>query len=374
MIVALAGCGIAGLTDRDPPSIQPAARPEPDSDQVPQRPLPSRTVGSATTPLLTEAGDETAWSDLVITEYSHENEPWAADLMLSLLRSPHRNDDILQSVPMDSSLDYVNIVDGRRVSYQPTDPVIDVWFFGGSTMYGVGQRDHQTIPSVVARLAELDGIAIRPMNFGVSADVNWQATERLTHAVGGGLPNPDLVIFYDGTNDTGLGVQRVKAGDVDFDWVRWLPVSEEQRDAFAANTEVAAIADEDRRAFEIRHAAEQYGRGVELSRSIAAAWEFDIRHFWQPFLTTKVPSPADDPLFRRLNMDPTGLDQRQQVRETLQASGTDAIDVSDVFDDVGVPVYFDSSHTNEFGAWLVAERLYEHLESDIQRLATEKVN
>ena len=53
-----------------------------------------------------------------------------------------------------------NLADRARKTYTSEgvgDDATSVYLFGGSTMWGYGQRDLYTIPSQVARLAEDDG-------------------------------------------------------------------------------------------------------------------------------------------------------------------------------------------------------------------------
>jgi hypothetical protein len=95
-----------------------------------------------------------------------------------------------------------NVVDGRRVTWQPTDaPRLRVWMFGGSTTFGLGQRDDHTIASELAKGADAAGIPIEVTNFGVHGDVHWNETQRLREALASGAAPPDLVVFYDGWND-----------------------------------------------------------------------------------------------------------------------------------------------------------------------------
>lgn len=99
---------------------------------------------------------------------------------------------------------YVNVQNGERKSYEPpglTDDSPEVWFFGGSALYGFGsQRDEHTVPSEFARAAERDGIRVRVRNFGSPAYVNYQEVSLLAKLLASG-GTPDLVIFFDGYND-----------------------------------------------------------------------------------------------------------------------------------------------------------------------------
>ena len=49
-----------------------------------------------------------------------------------------------------------------------------MFFFGGSSMFGVFQRDEHTIPSDFAHFAAAAGIPVKVWNFGEIAYVNWQ--------------------------------------------------------------------------------------------------------------------------------------------------------------------------------------------------------
>ena len=63
---------------------------------------------------------------------------------------------------------YVRSQNGqRRTLTLPSDgPPIVVWFFGGSTMWGTGQRDERTIPSLVVREASNAGLNLHAVNNG----------------------------------------------------------------------------------------------------------------------------------------------------------------------------------------------------------------
>jgi lysophospholipase L1-like esterase len=315
--------------------------------------------------------EQLAFNGLPVDDYAHEDEPWIGDFMREMLGTNSVPDLIVGARNGEFRGEHLNIVDGRRVTYTPSDPTIDVWFFGGSTMFGIGQRDDHTIPSVVVKLAEEDGIRIRATNFGVSGDVNWQGTIRFAEALEGDLPEPDLVVFYDGVNDRGLASTRVSEGNVDPSVSSRLPVSDAERDQGAEtfpDWEEPAFGPE-RDELEITLAAEQYGRGVRTARALAAQRDIPIVHVWQPQPFAKAASPADEELYRRLDFDPRILPASTRTyREIRERSGAEPLDLSTVFDDVDVPIYFDSSHTNELGARIVATELYERLRSQLEAI------
>lgn len=69
------------------------------------------------------------------------------------------------------------------------------WFFGGSTMWGTGASDNQTIPSHFHELTNKN-----VFNFGETGWASRQSLNQLISLIGDGhIPNQ--VIFYDGAND-----------------------------------------------------------------------------------------------------------------------------------------------------------------------------
>jgi len=70
-----------------------------------------------------------------------------------------------------------------------------VYFFGGSTMWGTGADDANTIPS---RFAQLSGYRVE--NFGETAYTAHQGLMMLIRLLQDGH-RPDIVVFYDGAND-----------------------------------------------------------------------------------------------------------------------------------------------------------------------------
>ena len=73
------------------------------------------------------------------------------------------------------------------------------WFFGGSTMWGTGVSDSETIPSIFSKVS-----GQKVMNFGQLSWTSRQSLAQLITLLGDGL-KPSKVIFYDGVNDVNIG-------------------------------------------------------------------------------------------------------------------------------------------------------------------------
>jgi lysophospholipase L1-like esterase len=101
---------------------------------------------------------------------------------------------------------FVNVDErGLRPTWRPTaapsDPVdVRIFAFGGSAMWGVGNRDDKTIPALVGRELLDRGIRAEVVNFGQLGHVNTQEMITLTTELQR-RNLPDLVIFFDGFND-----------------------------------------------------------------------------------------------------------------------------------------------------------------------------
>jgi len=78
------------------------------------------------------------------------------------------------------------------------------WFLGGSTMWGTGSDDMNTIPSIFAKLTN------KPvLNLGESGFNSFQEIIQLQILLANGY-KPKMVIFYDGVNDGSRFCQRNK--------------------------------------------------------------------------------------------------------------------------------------------------------------------
>ena len=103
---------------------------------------------------------------------------------------------------------YINInSDGIRLTTpSQTSPdqagrSLRVFMFGGSTMWGTSARDACTIPSFLSKALKGRGKRIEIINFGETGYVSTQEVITLLLQLRKGNV-PDIVIFYDGENDT----------------------------------------------------------------------------------------------------------------------------------------------------------------------------
>ncbi|MCB1017793.1 MAG: SGNH/GDSL hydrolase family protein [Acidimicrobiales bacterium] len=278
---------------------------------------------------------------------------------------------------------YVNIADRQRASYRSALDAapVDVWFFGGSTMFGFSaQRDEHTIPSEVVRLAEADGVRVRAHNFGSPGYVNMQETALAAQLLAAG-ERPDLMVFYDGINDLALQFQQAFGGV-------GIPGDPSDLSAFAYRgllegqltgsgqppSPLGTVPSPGRppqAAAVIAAITEVYGRGIDLATALGRQYGVPVAHFWQPDLfNTAELAPGEQEVVERLGMDEFQYDAVARIsRALVEALPRTVIDLSDAFSATDAPVLTDQAHTNELGARLVAEAMYAELAPALADLA-----
>ena len=99
----------------------------------------------------------------------------------------------------DFSCDGVTIQDGLRLTVDsPANPSQTIHIFGGSTVFGTGAKDQQTIPSYIQYHLNNKGVNVAVKNYGFMTLV---ASQQLAALKASDIKKGDLVLFYDGGND-----------------------------------------------------------------------------------------------------------------------------------------------------------------------------
>ena len=302
--------------------------------------------------------------------------PWYPEYLqdISWLWSTAISWDPLAPVRLrDVTTRHINIVDGARRSWRAPDcdcRRIDVWIYGGSTAFGLGQRDEHTFASELARDAWKDGIALDVSNRGVVGDTHWEEAQRFAWDVAT-LDPPDLVVFFDGINDrqaldrmTTDTRQPVGLVKEDF-WTnylatmssssmdgRWAPAG----DAGAPGPPGASVPVTEPLRLDTAKArgamvAKRYEQSRSLSRDTAATHHIPVVWMWQPSIDHR-PRIDGEP-------EPAGREFAREIDDAAVADmGSDVVSLVDAFDGERRPLFWDQYHTNELGAALTAEEAY----------------
>lgn len=294
---------------------------------------------------------------------------WSTDVAFDPL-SPRRIRDV--------GTRHVNVVGGRRVTWSPPSchPCrrLRVWMYGGSTTFGLGQRDEHTIPSELARVAWDGGYALDVDNRGVPGDAHWEEVQRLAWDLANEAP-PDLVVFYDGVNEM-RSLEFVTEGParpVSFVkenfWTQYLAATGEEGTAIAESvvgrrplgTPPGAHRVPQPGAPELDArgwgdlAAQRYEKSRSTSEALADAYGVPVAYFWQPGLEHRADIPGEP------SMSGGGFSAKRSAAAS-EALDPEVVDLSRSFDGIEEPIFYDSNHTNELGARIIAEALFEHLE------------
>jgi lysophospholipase L1-like esterase len=271
------------------------------------------------------------------------------------------------------------------------DRGIRILCFGGSTMMGMGARDEQTIPAVLARrLTEL-GHSVSVTNYGQLGHNSTQEAITLQQLLKAG-ERIDLAVFYDGINEMACAEQTGRADGLFNEARRQAEFNllhpERRRDLIlAALSSVAPrtlrrlrqltglrlrgplpVLEAELSRIDLNRLASDvvaaYTANLRLVRLLAREYGFQPLFFWQPVITTKKDKTDDeqrwendysrDPARRRLLYE-TIIGGRRRCPEL--ASASDAIDLSSLFDDWSEPIYIDLYHLSEAGNAAVAEAM-----------------
>jgi len=340
--------------------------------------------------------------------------PWAAEVLAEQASLPSVADTYLGYRFGNQASTYTNIVDGVRASYQSQSPgkKLSVWFFGGSALFGDGQRDDHTIASEFARLAEADDIPVEVRNYGRPGVAMWQELQLFEQTVAAGQ-EPDLVVFYDGFNDLAWQMNldlsaeptnvydrshaptNAAAGGADaittpdassstgssttvsdvldaywdqsashhvYDAVHDLIAgSDEQKVEFAKGVDQALPAQTPEQISEAaRNTISIQTRAATLASAVASSVGADASFFWQPTVFTKKLLPDEQRYLALDSYEPARWNPAtQQVREQLRR--TPFVDLGAALDSATTPVLWDFVHTNEEGARLAATAIYTDL-------------
>ncbi|MFM7069770.1 MAG: hypothetical protein ACKOYM_09970 [Actinomycetes bacterium] len=268
---------------------------------------------------------------------------------------------------------WVNVTDGVRRTWQPP-PCDDcrrlrVWWFGGSVAWGFYQGDMTSLPSMVARAAWERGVALEIVNYATPGWTLGQSVRKFSQLAATQTP-PDLAVFVDGANDLSVQFSRnhqgsgANDGEASFvegslDEVLRYGRFDAGLDHVGAALGGTGSALSDREVGE--HAVRRYARNVRVGRAVTSAVGTSAVFFLQP---VAVSGPRR--LVEEGSIPPIVLNELRgawpAVRRGIPAG---VQDLSDAFDDVDRLIYKDQVHTNEFGANVLARRIFTDLQPAI---------
>jgi len=283
---------------------------------------------------------------------------------------------------------YINVDHvGRRATWNqgPEDVpgVIRVGIFGGSTVWGTGARDEFTIPSYISKmLAERHPHRFHVINYGQDGYVTTQEVVTLLREIQRNS-FPDIVVFYDGYNESFTAFQRGAAG---------FPMNEDNRmrefnilhpsrardfyvevlsrtNTFqliqgvrrAVRPEAVADPLQDRNNETLaQDALRVYFRNVEFVSVMEKQFAFAAQFFWQPSVYTRA-RPTKQEVSMIHASDEHALLYRK-IHEAMKrvdraSHPANFRDISNVLDGYGGTAFIDTVHATELVNEVVAREI-----------------
>jgi lysophospholipase L1-like esterase len=255
--------------------------------------------------------------------------------------------------------EFTNVTGGVRRTIEPPPcescAPATVWLVGGSSAFGLGQRDEHTIASELVRAAPDQDLSLEVVNLGVPGWTLHQEMQKVDAMLERGAPPPDLVVFYNGYNNVVGTVMDAAVNGIRPDTPALLETetirrfSEEQLDPSDAGTpqQLGTLA------------ADKYRRDMERARSDLAQQGIATLFVFQPDALASdrqydaVESIYSVPPEVRRHFD-ASIDVAAQDLEG------DVVNLRHLFDDEP-PLFADLVHTNERGAQLSAAALLAEL-------------
>lgn len=266
---------------------------------------------------------------------------------------------------------------------------VNVWMFGGSTMYGLGVPDWATLPSYLSRELNAGGSnCVIVSNFGVEGYVIDQELILLEEQLKSGA-HPDIVIFYDGLNDSMaqcppgpptphgafLTIKSRIEGSLSarLDFLRKSYAVRLVGELLARyrHPRASAYQASDMQP-RIMSVMSKYEAAVRLERALADGYRFKLYSFWQPLLTYghKPLVPFEQQMARadasRIPADYACLQMMTATyaEAELRAAQTGRfIFFGGVFDSTSDPVYIDQGHLGPRGNEVVAQAISNYMKS-----------
>jgi lysophospholipase L1-like esterase len=272
-----------------------------------------------------------------------------------------------------------------------------IFMFGGSTMWGSGARDEETIPSFLAKTLRECGLSAEVTNFGIGGYITTQEVISLLRELQR-RNMPDLVVFYDGANDVFSTFQNKGMAGIpqneynrqrEFNLLRPEMIRRLQKEAlletFLNSSTYQILRSLLRRVTgrDLLHVewnpsvypplnqvasevVRVYDWNITLVRTLGQAYGFKTLFYWQPIVSTKdKPTQYEQEIAQGVSLG----DYYEATTTMLKAqlSEVDTFhDISRVFNGDPKPYFVDTVHMTGGGNEIVARRMLKEVVPMVQ--------
>ncbi|MCP5101717.1 MAG: SGNH/GDSL hydrolase family protein [Chloroflexi bacterium] len=342
--------------------------------------------------------------DILKRADGYQNEMWVEDSLRELLEIKLGWEPYVywRTQPFDG--EYINVDDdglrftlSMEVATRNSTPPLKIFVFGGSTTWGYGARDENTIPSLLVKTLSQQGVSVEITNFGQIGYVSSQEViELILQLKQGNIP--DIVIFYDGVNDTFSAFQNGLAGipeneinrHVEFNISQLEQHSEltnlyfinslRQTGLFRVANKLAKILQlstsnenllsytnaQSKKIQNIEEGIEDaYLANLEIVASLSETYNFTPIFYWQPTIYNKENLTEFEEEWLEISINPVGPDVQNYYegnysrvgRNDERFSDITFYNISEIFKASEEPRFIDFNHLTEEGNQEIAERM-----------------
>jgi hypothetical protein len=292
---------------------------------------------------------------------------------------------------------YINVDDADHGAWRRTinscgssTPPLQIWIFGGSTVFSADNPDFSTIPSFLSKTLNSDPArCVQVTNLGVAGYGTNQEVLLLLQELKSGK-RPDIAIFYDGFNEAYVGafspgvpaahhnLAPIKARLESTGWLgdvirssyalRAMRMLLEGTGAgallpYATTRAGQRPLDEAALAAKALSTLDNYEWNIGLVKSLEGRYSFKAHFFWQPTLAygNKRRTAFEDACLKTPALTPA--EQVRAVaavyREAERRSGGNAgfVNLARLFDQKIETIYIDSIHVGPRGNQLIADEI-----------------
>jgi lysophospholipase L1-like esterase len=284
--------------------------------------------------------------------------------------------------------------EGLRATWQPPPALADrdgsrpsrILMLGGSSLWGFGARDDRTIPSLIARKLSEKGLRIEVRNLAEIGYVSTQEVIALVRELQAGY-RPDLVIFYDGVNDSTSALLEGEASVTTNERNRRVEFNLRQSPARLGGAMIAglirasasyrlaqtiahrllgtrgaegSVPPADRRKELAAEVERRYRANLAIVNRLARGFGFETLYYWQPLVFDKPsPTPYEREEAQKLGWARNFLGEvYDAIRTSTELSSERHFhDLSRIFTDSQGLIFIDYCHTTESANDRIAEAM-----------------
>jgi lysophospholipase L1-like esterase len=317
--------------------------------------------------------------------------------------------DYMEELNASATHQYMPFVEWRRPPYQGHFITVDqegvrqtvnsscndtrsvhIWMFGDSALWGTGVSDAGTIPSQLAKLYQDSGQSVCIKNFGEAAWVSTQELIELLLKLKHTDRRPDIVIFYDGTDeifmpdpgapkDIHQGYRRfremleakhaeAKPGFLFLEksnTVRALDLISQKINTRSRLKLPLPLAEAEAVA---RQSLENYQKNLQIIDILARAYGFQAYYFWYPISSfgNKPLTPEEQESVREeKEVAPSRFELNQTTYEMCsKINRPNFFFLGDALDHERRRVYLDGAHLTAEGNGIMAEKIFQILRAN----------